>query len=81
MIFSGLKDYFDTLSGQLSQHNKKGLEFWRSDVSAFFGNPNVLRELHQIGQNAYSRSQAAGNEAHVRSFNNVGEVTILYRLI
>eukprot|EP00794_Sanderia_malayensis_P008626 gene8626-9556_t len=53
---AGLKDYFETIERQLSEHNKRGLEYWRSDVSAFFDKGKLFNELHSIGQRAYARS-------------------------
>eukprot|EP00794_Sanderia_malayensis_P008625 gene8625-9555_t len=51
-----LKDYFDTFERKLSEHNKRGLEYWRSDLSAFFDKGKLFNELHIIGQRAYARS-------------------------
>eukprot|EP00794_Sanderia_malayensis_P021371 gene21371-23454_t len=70
---AGLKDYFETIERQLSEHNKRGLEYWRSDVSVFFDKGKLLNELHSLGQRAYARSNIPKKDAHVQSFNKVGE--------
>ena len=71
-----MDEYFKTFSDRLFEHNKRGLQLWRSEVSSLYGNENAINHIHSVGHHAYSRSNIAkgDNNVYVNTFKKVGKV-------
>eukprot|EP00112_Aurelia_sp_Birch-Aquarium-sp1_P001545 Seg1167.1 transcript_id=Seg1167.1/GoldUCD/mRNA.D3Y31 product="hypothetical protein" protein_id=Seg1167.1/GoldUCD/D3Y31 len=71
----GMNDYLNTFSGRLSEHNKRSLTFFKDDLSSYYGQQDFFDALHEVGHNAYTRSNVptTHKEKHNHDFKKVGK--------
>ena len=71
-----MNDYLNTFAGRLSEHNKRGLTFFKDDLSAYYGEQDFFGALHELGHTAYTRSNvpAVHKDKHNHDFKKVGKV-------
>ena len=74
-----MNEYLNTIYSRLSKHNTMGMSFYRKELSSFYGKKDFFNALHEVGHNAYKRSniRASAKEQHIADFGQTGEVSLV----